>query len=71
MILARPTSRWVGKTVAKIEPLDGRDDETLFMTHGVRITFTDGAILLIKSDHYGKECYISEHEPEEVAQDNG
>lgn len=62
MILARPVSRWVGKIIASIEPLAGRDDNTLFMTQGVRITFESGEVLLLKSDHYGKECYISEHE---------
>ena len=65
MILARPISRWVGKIVQAVEPLAGHDKDTLFMTHGVRITFTDGDILLLKSDHYGKECYVSEHEPSE------
>ena len=70
MILARPVTRWIGKTVALVEPLAGySSDETLFMTRGVRITFTDGAVLLLKSDHYGRECYISEHEPSESLQE--
>ena len=66
MILARPVSRWIGKTVVSVEPIQGRDKETLFMTQGVRITFTDGSVLLIKADHYGRECYISEHGPEDA-----
>ena len=70
MILARPVTRWRGKTVAAVEPLASyADDDTLFMTRGVRITFTDGAVLLLKSDHYGRQCFISEHEPSESLQE--
>ena len=67
MILARPVKRWVGQTVVAIEPLQGRDSNppTLLMTRGVRITFASGEVLLLKSDHYGRDCYISEHEPSE------
>ena len=53
MIQAEPRDKWVGKTVAAVEGLGmplGRAADTLFDAKGVRITFTDGEVLLLKGD---------------------
>ena len=73
MIQAEPRDKWVGKTVAAVEGLGmplGRAADTLFDAKGVRITFTDGEVLLLKPDmrmHSPNWEYpvINQHAPSE------
>ena len=77
MIQAEPRAKWVGKTVAAVEGLGmplGRAADTLFDAKGVRITFTDGEVLLLKANlrlGQGALSYpvINQHAPSESLQE--
>lgn len=63
-LIHQDPSDWEGKTVKAIKRVaeDGGYGECgLIMTHGVRIEFTDGTTLVLKTDWRGRDCYISQY----------
>lgn len=49
----------VGKTITSVKA-DGVDCADIHMSDRVEIHFTDGSRLVLKTDWYGRDCYISE-----------
>lgn len=49
----------VGKTIASVKA-DSISGANIDMSDRVEINFTDGSRLVLKTDWYGRDCYISE-----------
>ena len=61
MIQACPLHEWAGRTIARVEVLGTGGRDTIFHARGLRFTFVDGRVMVLRAEIFQDEPTISEY----------